>query len=449
MVSMPMNDAPLSLIRAAAVASRDVIVRDLEELVRLPSYSPAVGGPGERAVQEYLARAYASLGCRITRWEPDPARLHARFPAVKASVQAPDFAGRPNLVALLPGAEPDADDRTAGVILNSHADTVPPGPEELWPHPPLDAVRADGRIYGLGAADAKGCLVTFLGALRILDAAGIRLRRGVMVQSVVDEEAGGAGALACVERGYRAPLALVGEPTGLRVCPASRGSYSFTMTVAGRKSHPGSPWLGVNAVDKALQCIEALRAMQRRLDRERMHPFWAPLPLGHVWNIMAINTGPNARALPDRCTVNFGAGAVAGEDAATIHAFVAEALANATAADPWLREHPPEIVWSGLQMDAAATDPDHPAIEQMAEAGRSLGIEPGLPVAFSAATDGRHLTNFGGVPCINFGPGDIGICHSPQESLPVDDLITGATWVALFLARSLGIAAEPGKIGAA
>ncbi len=91
-------------------------------------------------------------------------------------------------------------------------------------------------------------------------------------------------------------------------------------------------------------------------------------------------------------------------------------------------------------MDAAATAPDHPAIGQMIEAGMLLGRDPGPPVAFSAASDGRHLTNLGSAPCINFGPGDIGICHSAQESLPIDDLITGATWVALFLARSLGIA---------
>lgn len=435
-----MNDALLPTIRAAADATRETIVRDLQAVVRIPSYSPAAGGPGEGAVQEYLATAYAGLGCRITRFEPDVATLHARFPTMRQSVQAPDFAGRPNLIALLPGAEPEPDDRTAGIILNSHADTVPPGPADAWPYPPLDGVVADGRIHGLGAADAKGCLVTFLGALRVLDAARIRLRRSVMVQSVVDEEMGGAGALACVERGYRAPIALVGEPSDLRVCPASRGSYTFTMTVTGKKSHPGSPWRGVNAVDKALRCIEALRAMQQRLDRERMHPFWAPLPLGHVWNLMAINTGPPARAIPDHCTVTVGAGAVAGEDAATIRAFVEEALAGVVAADPWLAEHPPEVVWTGLQMDVTATDPDHPAIARMVAAGRSLGLETGPPAAFSAATDGRHLANLGGVPCINFGPGDIGLCHGPRESLPVDELIVAATWVALFLTRSLGVA---------
>jgi acetylornithine deacetylase len=419
---------------------RKTIINDLQALVRIPSHSPATGGPGERGVQEYLAAAYETLGCRTSLWEPDVARILARFPSARASIPTDDYSGRPNLVALLPGASAEPNDHTAGVILNSHADTVPPGPEEAWPYPPLAAVFADGRVHGLGAADAKGCLVTFLGALRVLNAAGITLRRGVMVQSVVDEEMGGAGALACVERDYRAPVALVGEPSGLRVCPASRGAYSFTMAIAGRKAHPGSPWYGVNAVEKALQCIAALQEMQRRLDQERMHPFWAPLPLGHVWNIMAINTGPSGRAIPDRCEVTISAGAVAGEDAAMVRGFIMEALAVAAADDPWLTSHPPEIIWSGLQADAAAAAPDHPAIAEMLRAGESLRMDTGQPVAFSAVTDGRHLTNLGGIPCVNFGPGDIGICHSPTESLLIDELIAGVTWVALFLVRYLGVA---------
>jgi acetylornithine deacetylase len=441
MVRSTMDDTLVAAICAAADAMRGTIVDDLRALVRIPSHSPAMGGPGERAVHEYLAAAYTGLGCRTSLWEPDVARVLSRFPSARPSIAEDDYSGRPNLVALLPGEDTGADERTAGVILNSHADTVPPGPEDAWPYPPLAATVAAGRVHGLGSADAKGCLATFLGALRVLHAVGITLRHGVMVQSVVDEEMGGAGALACVERGYRAPIALVGEPSNLRVCPASRGSYSFTLEIAGRKAHPGSPWQGVNAAEKAMHCIAALRAMQERLDRERMHPLWAPLPMGHVWNVMAINTGPSARAIPDRCSVTVSAGAVAGEDAGMVRGFVMEALAAAAADDPWLTSNPPELTWSGLQAEAAAAEPDHPAIASMMRAGAMLGMDLEQPAAFSAVTDGRHLTNLGGVPSINFGPGDIGICHSPLESLPIDQLIAGAAWVALFLVHYLGIAA--------
>lgn len=88
---------------------------------------------------------------------------------------------------------------------------------------------------------------------------------------------------------------------------------------------------------------------------------------------------------------------------------------------------------------------DHPAIAQLIQSGELLGTDPGAPIAFSAVTDGRHLANLGGIPCINFGPRDIGICHTPHESLPLDQLIMGATWVALLPASYLGVTVGPGK----
>jgi acetylornithine deacetylase len=76
----------------------------------------------------------------------------------------------------------------------------------------------------------------------------------------------------------------------------------------------------------------------------------------------------------------------------------------------------------------------------MVRAGEALGRGP-VPVhAMSAATDGRHLTNHGGVPSINFGPGEMRRGHSPSESLPLADLRAAAEWIALFLVDTCGVA---------
>ena len=90
-----------------------------------------------------------------------------------------------------------------------------------------------------------------------------------------------------------------------------------------------------------------------------------------------------------------------------IRRFVAEALASAVRRSVAERSSP-GVGMAGLQADAAAVDPAHPAIARMIEAGESLGIDPGPPVAFSAVTDGRHLTNLGGVPVHQLRSGDIG-----------------------------------------
>ena len=64
---------------------------------------------------------------------------------------------------------------------------------------------------------------------------------------------------------------------------------------------------------------------------------------------------------------------------------------------------------------------------------------------FSAITDARHLVNVGGIPTINFGPGEIHRCHSAEEALPVEDLRRAMTWIALFIARYCDTVRRPWK----
>jgi acetylornithine deacetylase len=276
----------------------------------------------------------------------------------------------------------------------------------------------------------------------VLRAAGVTLRRSVVVQSVVDEEAGGAGALDCIRRGYTATAAVVGEPTSLRICPGSRGSLTVALRVAGRKAHPGEGWRGVNAVHAAWRYVEALERLRDELDRTRMHPLWAALPVGHVWNLMAIDSGPAGRAVPDRCEVRYGIGLIGTERLADLQEIVTAAIARVTAADPWLAEHPPDLEWSPWPLEPAVTDPAHPAVASMVAAGAALGERP-VVQALSAVSDARHLTNTGGIPTINFGPGGLHRCHGPEEALPVEELRRAVTWLALFIARYCGVARGP------
>lgn len=444
-----MDDELVGVVREAASAVLDETVEGLRAAIRIDSTNPACGGPGEGACQALVADALRRLGCRVETWEPDPAALAGRFPFLEGSLPPAGFAGRPNVVGWLPAVEPARDGR-AHLILNTHVDTVGPGDAAAWPRPPFDAAMDDGHVVGLGAVDAKGCLFAFIGAAAALRHAQIRLRRPVMLQAVVDEESSGAGTLDCLRRGYTAAAAVVGEPTGLRVCPASRGAAHLRLRVVGRGAHPGEGWRGVNAIRKAWQYVEALDRLRDELDRTRMHPLWAPLPAGHVWNLLAIHAGPAAdgaaggapaRSVPDSCEVHYGVGLIGDERPETMRPIVEAALAAVTRADPWLATHPPEITWRPGGFEPAVTDPTHPAVGALLDAATAAGLAPSPPQAFSAATDGRHLTNAGGIPAVNFGPGLVHRAHSPHEALPVDDLRRAIEVLAIFLARSCGIAA--------
>lgn len=413
------------------------IVARLQAAVRTESVNPAQGGAGEGALQQMLAGELEHLGCRVESWEPDAEAVVAQYPFMRGFVPAQGFRNRPNVVAWAPSVDiPDG--RRARLLLNSHADTVHAGDPAAWSSPPLSAAVHDGQVYGLGSADAKGCLISFVGAFMTLRRAGLVPRRPVAIHSVVDEEAGGAGTLDCLRRGYTADAAVVGEPTGLVVCPGSRGSTSLTLRVTGRRAHPGEGWRGVNAIHQAWRYVVALEALRDDLDRTAMHPLWQPLPQGRVWNLMSLNSGPAGRAVPDVCELHYNVGMIGGDRTGEMRRAVEAALARVTAAAPWTAEHPPALTWQDAPMDPAVTEPAHPAVAAFAAAGRDLGEAP-IVRGFSAITDGRHLVNSGGIPAINFGPGEIYRGHSPDEMVPVDELRRAVTWLASFIAAYCGV----------
>lgn len=422
--------------RAGEEAFPEALAR-LQAAVRTESVNPAQDGKGEGALQTMLAADLERLGCRVEIWEPDPGAVVAQYPFMRGFVPPQGFGGRPNVVVWAPSIDAP-EGRRARLLLNSHADTVHPGDPAAWPFPPFSATVSDGRLYGLGAADAKGCLFTFVGALIALREAGLTPRRPVALHSVVDEEAGGAGTLDCIRLGYTADAAVVGEPSGLTVCPASRGSTTFVLRVTGRRAHPGEGWRGVNAIHHAWRYVEALESLRAELDRTAMHPLWRPLPQGRVWNLMSLNSGPPGRAVPDACEFHYNVGMIGADRTADMRRTVEAAIARVTAADAWTVEHPPVLTWRDAPMDPAVTDRAHPAVAAFAAAGRTLGEAP-VVRGFSAITDGRHLVNSGGIPALNFGPGEISLCHSPEEMLPLDEFRRAMTWVARFIAEYCGV----------
>lgn len=135
------------------------------------------------------------------------------------------------------------------VILAGHLDTVPGRLE----------VSYDGEmVYGRGAVDAKGPLLSYiLGAsLAMNRVKGLR----VVVAGLVREELDGAGARHLVEKGVRAEHVLVGEPTGFGIATAYRGSITAEARARGRGGHSSAPYIGDSALDKMLDFLNEFRA---------------------------------------------------------------------------------------------------------------------------------------------------------------------------------------------
>ena len=133
------------------------------------------------------------------------------------------YAGRSNLLCLIPGAA----GRNAGqsVAINAHLDVVTPY------FPPR--VKG-GTVYGRGACDDKGPVVSMVAALKVLSEAmaeaGLKWNRNVLAMFVVEEETGGNGSLSlAIDRDLKRfyDSILVGECTGLKLHPANRGAVWY------------------------------------------------------------------------------------------------------------------------------------------------------------------------------------------------------------------------------
>ena len=132
----------------------------------------------------------------------------------------------------------------SALILYAHIDTVPPGDETGWKHPPYAGEIADAKLYGLGASDDKGAAACLLSAA--IEMKGKNTLADVYYLFAEGEEIGGAGARNFAawfaKKKYATAWCVVGEPTGLsKMETGCRGVYFASITVRGRSYHAADP----------------------------------------------------------------------------------------------------------------------------------------------------------------------------------------------------------------
>lgn len=376
------------------------------EAISIPSVNPAFGGTGEKRVQSFIAARLKDMGACVEMWDVHP--------------------GRPNVLATFGGDGP------VRVVLNSHVDTAP-ADLTRWQSDPFSPVVSDGLVRGLGAIDAKGPLTVFVGALDLLQACGVEFRRPIAIASVVDEEAGGSGTVSYLERGQRAEMAVVGEATGMEVCPASRGAFNVKVRLRGQTAHLGRAYEGVNAIEKAIVLLDRMGRLEGELDAWHMHPLWALLPVGHVTTPTHMDVPNPTGGVPDECEITWSVGYLADEAFDDVREKVESAIREAASADGWLAAHPPEVSVATPHIEPCATRADHTLVKAFAHVHAGFGWSAPVVRALSAGTDARHLVALGGIPTVNFGPGALALAHSEHEALPIDDFRRSILTVASVL----------------
>ncbi len=296
-------------------------------------------------------------------------------------------------------------------LFTGHLDTVPVG--EGWTKDPFGAEIGGGRLYGRGACDMKGGLAAMLGAIADLRRRGFEPAGDLTLVAVVGEEEDSAGTRALVSRGIQADMAVLSEPTSLRLVTANRGLLNFRIVVKGSSAHASAPAIGRNAVIAAAQVVLQLQALDSRL-AERPHPVFGPPSL----TVGTIHGGTRPYVVPDRCAIEVDRRINPGETSAAVLDELESAIALARRSVPWL-EADIEVGPDYLPFEIP---PEHQVVRAMSAAMIAGGVPPSV-ASWRAASDAGFLVHAAGIPCVLFGPGDIEeAAHRPDESIRLDDL---------------------------
>ena len=413
-------------LKALAFVDERELVRDLVDLVAVPSVS---GSDAEAEVQHRLAKQLARLDLDTDLWRLDLDELTAdpEFPGWE--VEREESWG---LVARTGGAGEPA------LVLQGHVDVVPPGDPARWTGDAFVPRVAARRVHGRGTVDMKAGVVANLAAVRAVRQAGITLARPVALHLVVGEEDGGLGAFATLRRGHRGDLCVISEPTSGTVVTANAGALTFELVVPGLATHGSTAYAGVSAFDAYLPLHRALSDLQERRNRS-VDPLMAEYPVAYPLSVGRVTCGDWASSVPDRLVAEGRLGVALDEDPADARRQVEEAVATAAARDPWLRDHPPVVTWPGGQFASGRYAEDHRTLLDTVAAAHA-DVTTGPRPRERGAPYGSDLRLYAGagIPTLHYGPGEVRLAHSPDESVAVEELATVTEALVLTILRTCG-----------
>lgn len=419
--------APSAARRASEAVDPTQAVEDLKRLVRTPSITG-----DERAVQDLVASILTDIGCRVERVETDPAEF-ARTD--------PDWPGEEMPRTDLPVVFGRLG-RPGGrrVLLVGHTDVVPLGEPATWTVDPWGAEISDGHLHGRGSCDMKGGCASILAAMRALHASGAadQLNGEVIAVFVPSEEDGGQGMLSAIRAGATGDMAVITEPTDMDVVIAHAGAIVFRLTVAGKAAHASMRREGVSALSNLTYLIAALEADELARNAAETNPLMTALGLPYPTIVGIVRGGEWASSVMDKIVADGRYGVALGETWRDAEVRLRRVIAEAAAADPFLRDHPPIVELVGGRFSSSRVPAEHELPQSLAATIEAvLGRRPAF-LGEPYGADMRLLVNEGGTPTVIFGPGHIEVAHSADEFVPVEDVVACARVLAAFVVRTLG-----------
>ena len=283
------------------------------------------------------------------------------------------------------------------LLLNSHHDTVKPSP--AYTRNPFEAVVEDGKLYGLGSNDAGGPLVSLLATFMHFYHA-LHLPFNLAFTATAEEEISGANGIeSMIAELGNIEIAIVGEPTLMKIAVAERGLLVLDCVAHGKAGHAARNE-GVNAIYLAVKDMEWFRTYQFDKNSDWLGPV--------SMNVTAVHAGAAHNQVPAECS------------------FVVDIRLNENYAHQQVLEVIRKHVQCDVKERSTRIKPSFSGEHSLVDAAQKLGIE----LYGSPTTSDMALMPW---PAVKIGPGDSARSHSADEFIYVAEIEQGIeTYVKLL-----------------
>ena len=404
---------------------------EISFLQNIGHYPSTLGN--EKAVQTFVAKFFQEeLGLEVDKFIPDPKQIssHPGYSPVEWS-----YEGRPVVVGQWKTGKPNIG---KSLILQGHIDVVSPEPLCFWNYNPWGSTIVGKKMYGRGMQDMKSGIAAMVFAVKAIKGCGIELGADVLLETVIEEECTGNGALAALERGYVADGALIPEPFGMSGLIAQVGVIWVRVRIVGRGSHVERADLAINAIEKAYILVNALKEYEKHINSKPKHRDFEHLEHPLNVNVGLIRAGDWPSTVSSECVFEARVGLYPGEDPYKIKEEVKEWLLKAAQTDEWLRQTPPEITFYGFHAEGAALDKELDIFKELANAHK-LTTENELEFDVTTATsDMRFYNLYYNIPATCYGPlgGDM---HGADEWVDLESVKAVTKTYAAFILGWCGV----------
>ena len=387
------------------VAARALQMRELLcESIRLPSVS------GNEGPLVHLLAAWARrAGFEVDLWQASETELQ---PYPQSQARHLPLAGRPTAVIRLAGSGGGP-----SLGFNAHSDVVAaPEPQQWDSDPWAGAVQGD-RVYGRGACDTKGPMVSALWALSAIKDSGTRLRGDLFVELIPGEEdCVGLGTLTSHVRGYAPDALIVLEPTESLPRCASRGGTRFEINCLGKSVHGTVKWAGVDAIAILRAVLDCLAEMETAFSTADLDSRFDSYPIARPITVDAVHGGRWQGMVCDSCLCAGYFELLPSDDLAAFQQRFSDELRQRLAR----RGH------SATQISVAFVEtyaghqlsPTHAFCRSAQEAvAQTMAQSSAAPVmsGFNAGCEAGLRASLAGTPTLVWGPGSLLQAHAINE----------------------------------